>query len=161
MSDKTVDYKTILAQASALTVDEPDTLANLANLSAILFESLHSVNWAGFYLLRDEELVLGPFQGKSACVRIPVGRGVCGSAVANRRIERVDDVHQFDGHIACDAASLSEIVLPIYQNGEIAGVLDIDSPILARFTAEDEDGLIGFADLASEFISRDPRSIGL
>ncbi len=120
---------------------ETSFLATLANTSALLFERLSGVNWAGFYLLEGETLVLGPFQGKLACVRIPVGRGVCGTAVAQNSIQRVEDVHQFDGHIACDAASNSEIVLPITVNNRIIGVLDIDSVEFSRFAIDDERGL--------------------
>jgi GAF domain-containing protein len=120
---------------------ETSFLATLSNTSALLFERLDGVNWAGFYLLEGDTLVLGPFQGKIACVRIPVGRGVCGSAVAQNRVQRVEDVHQFDGHIACDAASNSEIVLPITVSGQIIGVLDIDSVEFSRFSEEDEKGL--------------------
>jgi GAF domain-containing protein len=120
---------------------ETSFLATLSNTSALLFERLDGVNWAGFYLLEGDTLVLGPFQGKIACVRIPVGRGVCGSAVAQNRVQRVEDVHQFDGHIACDAASNSEIVLPITVSGQIIGVLDIDSVEFSRFSDEDEKGL--------------------
>ncbi|MGY6029092.1 Free methionine-R-sulfoxide reductase [Phytobacter sp. AG2a] len=120
---------------------ETSFLATLANTSALLFERLSGVNWAGFYLLEGETLVLGPFQGKLACVRIPVGRGVCGTAVAQNSVQRVEDVHQFDGHIACDAASNSEIVLPITVNNKIIGVLDIDSVEFSRFAIDDERGL--------------------
>ncbi|ESS58170.1 protein yebR [Enterobacter cloacae S611] len=120
---------------------ETSFLATLSNTSALLFERLDGVNWAGFYLLEGDTLVLGPFQGKIACVRIPVGRGVCGSAVAQNRVQRIEDVHQFDGHIACDAASNSEIVLPITVSGQIIGVLDIDSVEFSRFSEEDEKGL--------------------
>ncbi|TAT60071.1 GAF domain-containing protein, partial [Enterobacter cloacae] len=120
---------------------ETSFLATLANTSALLFERLSDVNWAGFYLLEGETLVLGPFQGKLACVRIPVGRGVCGTAVAENQIQRVEDVHAFDGHIACDAASNSEIVLPLVVKNQIIGVLDIDSTVFSRFTIEDEQGL--------------------
>jgi GAF domain-containing protein len=120
---------------------ETSFLATLANTSALLFERLTEVNWAGFYLLEGETLVLGPFQGKLACVRIPVGRGVCGTAVATNQVQRVEDVHAFDGHIACDAASNSEIVLPLVVKNQIIGVLDIDSTAFSRFTSEDEQGL--------------------
>jgi len=119
----------------------PVFLATLANTSALLFERLSDVNWAGFYLLEGETLVLGPFQGKLACVRIPVGRGVCGTAVAQNQVQRVEDVHAFDGHIACDSASNSEIVLPLTVKNQIIGVLDIDSTVFGRFSAEDEQGL--------------------
>jgi len=120
---------------------ETSFLATLANTSALLFERLDGVNWAGFYLLEGDTLVLGPFQGKIACVRIPVGRGVCGTAVAQNSVQRVEDVHQFAGHIACDAASNSEIVLPVILNKQIIGVLDIDSVEFSRFAIEDEHGL--------------------
>jgi len=126
---------------SALMTGETSFLAVLANTSALLFERLEEVNWAGFYLLEGDTLVLGPFQGKIACVRIPSGKGVCGTAVATDAIQRVDDVHAFAGHIACDAASNSEIVLPVRVNGQIIGVLDIDSTQYARFSEEDEIGL--------------------
>ncbi|WLI76039.1 GAF domain-containing protein [Kosakonia sp. H02] len=134
-------YADLNRDFQALMAGETSFLATLANTSALLFERLDGVNWAGFYLLEGDTLVLGPFQGKIACVRIPVGRGVCGSAVAQRRVQRVEDVHQFDGHIACDAASNSEIVLPVTVNNQIIGVLDIDSVEFSRFTAEDEQGL--------------------
>ncbi len=120
---------------------ETSALATLSNTSALLFERLDGVNWAGFYLLEGDTLVLGPFQGKIACVRIPVGRGVCGTAVATNSVQRVEDVHAFDGHIACDSASNAEIVLPITVYQQIIGVLDIDSTVFGRFQAEDEQGL--------------------
>ncbi len=120
---------------------ETSALATLSNTSALLFERLDGVNWAGFYLLEGDTLVLGPFQGKIACVRIPVGRGVCGTAVATASVQRVEDVHAFDGHIACDSASNAEIVLPITVNQQIIGVLDIDSTVFGRFQAKDEQGL--------------------
>ena len=115
----------------------PHPIANLANASALLYGALEDVNWAGFYLMKDGRLVLGPFQGKPACIEIPVGRGVCGTAVAQDKTQRVPDVHQFPGHIACDGASRSEIVIPIHAGGQIAGVLDLDSPIRGRFTEAD------------------------
>lgn len=125
----------------ALMTGETSFLATLANTSALLFERLSDVNWTGFYLLEGETLILGPFQGKIACVRIPVGRGVCGSAVAQKKVLRVDDVHAFDGHIACDSASNAEIVLPLVVEDRVIGVLDIDSTAFNRFTEEDEEGL--------------------
>ncbi|MFQ0834222.1 MULTISPECIES: GAF domain-containing protein [Citrobacter freundii complex] len=125
----------------ALMAGETSFLATLANTSALLYERLSEVNWAGFYLLENDTLVLGPFQGKIACVRIPVGRGVCGTAVAQNQVQRIEDVHTFDGHIACDAASNAEIVLPIMVENQIIGVLDIDSTVFGRFTEEDEQGL--------------------
>ncbi|MBY8126685.1 GAF domain-containing protein [Vibrio fluvialis] len=134
-------YHRLTKQAVALLESEPDMIANLSNLSALLNMELEDLNWVGFYLMRDGELVLGPFQGKPACVRIPVGRGVCGTAVATNSVQRVYDVHEFEGHIACDAASNSEIVIPFSINGEVAGVLDIDSPCVGRFSETDEEGL--------------------
>lgn len=134
-------YADLNRDFSALMAGETSFLATLANTSALLFERLEGVNWAGFYLLEGETLVLGPFQGKIACVRIPVGKGVCGTAVSTKSIQRIEDVHAFDGHIACDAASNSEIVLPMTVNGELIGVLDIDSTEFGSFTPEDQLGL--------------------
>lgn len=135
-------YQELSRDLSALNSGEKAFLPVLANCSALLFERMIGLNWAGFYLLSEREtLVLGPFQGKSACVRIPVGKGVCGSAVATGKVQRVADVHQFSGHIACDSASNSEIVLPLRSNGVIIGVLDIDSPHFSHFDHEDEAGL--------------------
>ncbi|PJC87959.1 Free methionine-(R)-sulfoxide reductase [Vibrio sp. HA2012] len=134
-------HQTLIKQAIALVEDETDLIANLANLSALLYMELEALNWAGFYLLKGNELVLGPFQGKPACVRIPLGRGVCGTAVAENRTQRVYDVHQFEGHIACDAESNSEIVIPFSVNGKVVGVLDIDSPQIGRFSEDDQQGL--------------------
>lgn len=134
-------YQRLTKQAVALLESETDLIANLSNLSALLNMELEDLNWVGFYLMRDGELVLGPFQGKPACVRIPVGRGVCGTAVATNSVQRVDDVHEFEGHIACDAASNSEIVIPFSMSGEVVGVLDIDSPNVGRFSKIDEEGL--------------------
>lgn len=141
MENKANFYSLLTRQAVSLIQDEPNLIANLSNISALLFDALDDINWAGFYLDEGSELVLGPFQGKPACVRIPYGRGVCGSAFSHRKVERVEDVHLFDGHIACDAASNSEIVLPLYQGEKCIGVLDIDSPKKARFDQEDETGL--------------------
>ena len=137
-------YRRLTKQAVALIESETDMIANLSNISALLSMELDDLNWAGFYLMKGDELVLGPFQGKPACVRIPVGRGVCGTAVATNSVQRIYDVHQFEGHIACDAASNSEIVIPFSINGEIAGVLDIDSPNVGRFSEIDEEGLVFF-----------------
>lgn len=125
-------------QIKAISENEKDLIANLSNISACLNEHLKDINWVGFYLMKGGELVLGPFQGKVACIRIPIGKGVCGSAVKERKVLRIDDVHQFKGHIACDGASNSEIVLPIYKNDEVVAVLDIDSPLFNRFSSEDE-----------------------
>ncbi|MBP5384256.1 MAG: GAF domain-containing protein [Lachnospiraceae bacterium] len=135
------DYKMLCAKAEALMEDPKWDITVYANLSALLYEELSDINWAGFYLLRDGELQLGPFQGKTACTRIPIGKGVCGTAVKEERVIRVEDVHAFPGHIACDSASESEIVLPIKRDGRIVGVLDIDSTIKGRFSEEDEEGL--------------------
>jgi len=142
-ASKSAGYAQLDAALAALLAGEHDFIANLANTSALLFTTLPQLNWAGFYLLRSpDELVLGPFQGKPACVRIALGRGVCGTAAATRRTVLVPNVHEFPGHIACDSASNSEIVLPlINNNGELLGVLDLDSPVLERFDAIDQQGL--------------------
>ena len=139
---KNVDYVALAAQLSALTEGIPYEIANLSNAAALLWETLPDINWAGFYKMEDGALVLYPFQGKPACIRIPIGRGVCGTAVAQDRAQVVYDVHQFPGHIACDCASNSEIVLPIHVNSRIWGVLDIDSPEIGRFTEADKEGLL-------------------
>jgi GAF domain-containing protein len=131
----------LVAQARALLAGQRDLVANAANLSALLFHSLYDVNWAGFYFLKGGELLVGPFQGKPACVTIPLGRGVCGTAAASGRIQRVADVQAFDGHIACDSDSRSEIVVPLVFSGEVRGVLDLDSPVPDRFDQRDEDML--------------------
>ena len=135
------DYKLMKAQLEALIRDVPYEIANFANASALIWQGLADINWAGFYLMRDGMLVLGPFQGKPACTRIAVGRGVCGTAVAQDATQLVPDVHAFPGHIACDCASNSEIVVPIHKNGAVYGVLDIDSPLLNRFSEADREGL--------------------
>ncbi len=149
-----VDYKTIAAQLAALTEGVPYKIANLANASALLWQELPEINWVGFYQMVDGALVLGPFQGKPACIRIPVGRGVCGTAVAEDAVQLVYDVHQFPGHIACDGASNSEIVLPLHVNGEIWGVLDIDSPVIGRFTEQDRAGLEKIAAILEQVLGR-------
>ena len=136
-----MNYKELIMQVDALTAGVPHVIANLANVSAAIWQEMDNINWAGFYLMEGGKLVLGPFQGKPACIEIPVGKGVCGTAVAERKTQLVEDVHQFPGHIACDCASNSEIVVPMYKNGEVFGVLDIDSPYYARFTAEDQAGM--------------------
>lgn len=135
------DYEALIAQTEALVSGIPHRIANLANVSALIFDTLEDLNWAGFYLLEDETLVLGPFQGKPACIEIPVSRGVCGAAVREDRSQLVPDVHAFAGHIACDSASRSELVVPLHQNGAVIGVLDLDSPSPARFTEADRDGM--------------------
>lgn len=145
-SDKPRFYAELAAQARALVQGEPDRIANAANIAALIFYALPRINWAGLYFLQGDELVLGPFQGKPACVRIPVGRGVCGTAVAEARSQLVHDVHAFPGHIACDIASRSELVVPLWNaTGQVIGVLDIDSPDLARFDAVDLAGIEGIA----------------
>jgi L-methionine (R)-S-oxide reductase len=133
-------YRDLLAALDALTADEPDGIANMANASALIWQYLPDLNWAGFYRMVGGALVLGPFQGKAACIRIPVGKGVCGAAAATRTTQLVEDVHAFPGHIACDAASRSELVVPIVHGDTLIGVLDLDSPEPARFDAEDAAG---------------------
>lgn len=141
-SNKPAFYGALCGQLKGLLEGETDVIANAANTSALLFDQMPELNWAGFYFLKsDDELVLGPFQGKPACVRIAVGRGVCGSAVAEARSILVEDVHAFPGHIACDAASRSELVVPIQHDGRILGVIDLDSPMPARFDADDQAGI--------------------
>jgi GAF domain-containing protein len=134
-------YQLLAAQLESLLAGERDFVANAAQFSAFLFHELEGLNWAGFYLNRGEELVLGPFQGMVACVRIPFGRGVCGEAARSRQTQRIEDVHAFPGHIACDSASNSELVVPLIKEGRLIGVLDLDSPHLARFGAEDQAGI--------------------
>ena len=134
-------YPLLEAQLAALLAGERDFIANAAQFSAFLFQELADLNWAGFYLARGEQLVLGPFQGKVACVRIPFGRGVCGAAAASRQSQRVEDVHAFVGHIACDSASASELVVPLLKDGRLIGVLDLDSPSRGRFGVEDQAGI--------------------
>ena len=149
-----VNYKELCNKLAALMDGIPYRTANLSNAAALLWQELEEINWAGFYQLQDGRLVLGPFQGKPACILIPVGKGVCGTAVAENRVQRVEDVHRFPGHIACDSASNSEIVLPLSCRGEIWGVLDIDSPKLGRFTPEDEAGLALIAEEIGRMLSR-------
>lgn len=146
------DYKLLLRQLDTLTDNVAHPVANMANAAAILWDALSDINWAGFYLLEDGVLVLGPFQGKVACVEIPVGKGVCGTAVAENATQLVADVHQFPGHIACDSASNSEIVIPLRKDGNVVGVLDIDSPILKRFSESDREGLEQFAKILQDRI---------
>jgi len=134
-------YRLLCAQLESLLADEQDFIANAAQFSAFLYNQIDDLNWAGFYLNRNEELVLGPFQGQIACVRIPFGRGVCGAAAASRQTQLVEDVHAFPGHIACDSASNSELVVPLIKDGRLIGVLDLDSPKLARFTEADQAGI--------------------
>ncbi|HFL7943430.1 TPA: GAF domain-containing protein [Pseudomonas putida] len=134
-------YNLLAAQVQALFADERDFIANAAQFSAFLYNQVDDLNWAGFYLNRNEELVLGPFQGQVACVRIPFSRGVCGAAAATRQTQRVEDVHAFPGHIACDSASNSELVIPLVKEGRLIGVLDLDSPKVGRFSEADQVGL--------------------
>ena len=139
--NKSEMYASLLLQAQGLFYDEKDLIANAANLSSLLFNTLNDVNWAGFYFYKESELVLGPFQGLPACIRIAMGKGVCGAAAETLQTQLVEDVHTFEGHIACDAASRSEIVVPLVKDGELIGVLDIDSPSVARFDDEDRVGV--------------------
>jgi GAF domain-containing protein len=148
------DYKLMKAQLEALIRDVPYETANFANASALIWQGLADINWAGFYLMRDGMLVLGPFQGKPACTRIAVGRGVCGTAVAQDATQLVPDVHAFPGHIACDCASNSEIVIPIHKDGAVYGVLDIDSPLFNRFTETDREGLESLVQVLEEMLCR-------
>ena len=146
-ADKPTLYADLLAALDGLTSGEPDPIANMANAAALICETLPDLNWAGFYRNVGGELVLGPFQGRAACIRIPFGKGVCGAAAATLQPQRVDDVHAFPGHIACDAASASELVVPIVRDGELLAVLDLDSPQKARFDAEDEAGCVALCQL--------------
>ena len=146
------DYKLLTEQMKALAEDEKWFVPVMSNASAILYDNMEDLNWAGFYIMRDGALVLGPFQGKVACINIPVGKGVCGTAVAKDATMLVEDVHQFPGHIACDSASNSEIVVPIHKDGKVVAVLDIDSPKLARFNQDDKAGLEEFVKVIEEVI---------
>lgn len=139
--NKQQHYAQLAQQVEAIVASEQDLIANMANISAILYWALENVNWVGFYLVKDQQLVLGPFHGQPACIRIPIGTGVCGTAVSENSIQLIEDVHQFSGHIACDAASNSEIVLPIRKDNQVIAVLDIDSPDIARFDLDDSEGL--------------------
>ena len=155
--DKPTLYRDLLSAADAVTAGEPDGIANMANVAALLWQALPDINWAGFYRMvgdeaTDGELVLGPFQGKAACIRIALGKGVCGAAAASRETQLVKDVHAFPGHIACDAASRSELVVPVVHNGHLKAVIDLDSPTPARFTQEDADGIEALAALLANRI---------
>ena len=150
--DKATLYRDLASALQGLVGDEPDPIANMANAAGLIWESLPDLNWAGFYRNVGGELVLGPFQGRPACIRIPFGTGVCGVAAATRQIQRIADVHAFPGHIACDSASNSEIVLPLIRDGELLGVLDLDSPNPARFDEEDEAGLRVIAEILARAI---------
>ena len=146
-ADKAVMYRDLASALAGLMEGEPDAVANMANAVALIFETLPDLNWAGFYRNVGGELVVGPFQGRPACIRIAFGDGVCGAAAASLEVQRVDDVHAFPGHIACDAASVSELVVPIVRDGKLIAVLDLDSPKAARFDAEDEMGCVKLAEV--------------
>ena len=156
-ADKATLYKDLALALEGLTGGEPDAIANMANAAALIWESLPDLNWAGFYrnVAKEDgegELVLGPFQGRAACIRIPFGKGVCGAAAATLSVQRVDDVNAFPGHIACDAASASELVVPIVRDGELLAVLDLDSPNVGRFDAEDEAGCVALGAILAKAI---------
>lgn len=151
-NDKKELYEEVVLQLKGLFEDCPYVIANLSNASALLNQTMKEINWVGFYVMEKGQLVLGPFQGKPACVEIPIGRGVCGTAVKKDEIQLVKNVHEFPGHIACDSASNSEIVLPIHKDGKVWGVLDIDSPILGRFDEEDRDGLVQVVKVIEEML---------
>ena len=146
------DYKMLIMAAGAVLSECPHLIANLANISALIWEYTGDINWAGFYLMQDGKLVLGPFQGKAACTEIEVGSGVCGTAAMEKRTQLVRNVHEFAGHIACDSARTSEIVVPLFKDGEVFGVLDIDSPSLARFTEKDRDGFEALAKIIEKHL---------
>lgn len=147
IADKTGFYRELAQQLQGLFAGEKDMIANAANMSALIYQTMPDLNWTGVYLLKGEQLVLGPFQGKPACVRIPVGRGVCGTAVERKSSILVEDVHAFPGHIACDAASRSELVVPIFRGGETIGVIDLDSPLPSRFDTDDQAGMERLAEI--------------
>ena len=148
-ADKATLYRDLASALQGLLAGEPDPIANMANASALIFETLPDLNWVGFYRNVEGELVVGPFQGRPACIRIKFGEGVCGAAAATRQVQRVEDVNAFPGHIACDSASASEIVVPLIRDGNLLGVLDIDSPEIGRFTEEDEAGCIRLGEILS------------
>jgi L-methionine (R)-S-oxide reductase len=151
-ADKTMMYRDLASALGGLVAGEPDPIANMANASALIFETLPDVNWVGFYRNVGDELVLGPFQGRPACIRIKFGQGVCGVAAETRRVQRVEDVHAFSGHIACDSASNSEIVVPLVRDGELIGLLDLDSPTTGRFSEEDEAGCVRLGEILSRVL---------
>ena len=151
-ADKPALYRELAQWLESLVAGEPDPIANMANAAALIWESLPDLNWAGFYRNLSGELVLGPFQGRPACIRIPFGKGVCGTAAATRRVQRVEDVNAFPGHIACDSASASELVVPIVRNGELIAVLDLDSPSKGRFDAEDAAGCVALTEVLSRVL---------
>ena len=151
-ADTATMYRDLASALEGLVAGEPDPIANMANAAALVWETLPGLNWAGFYRNLGGELVLGPFQGRPACIRIAFGSGVCGVAAATLQPQRVDDVHAFDGHIACDSASASELVVPIVRDGELIAVLDLDSPDKARFTADDEAGCMKLAEILARVL---------
>jgi len=151
-ADKPVMYRDLASALEGLVAGETDSVANMANATALLWETLPDVNWVGFYRNIGGELVVGPFQGRPACIRIKFGEGVCGAAAQTRQVQRVEDVHAFPGHIACDSASNSEIVVPLIRDGELIGVLDIDSPKTGRFTEEDEAGCVRLGEILSKVL---------
>ena len=151
-ADKPTMYRDLASALEGLVTGEPDAVANMANAAALVWETLPDINWAGFYRNVGGELVLGPFQGRPACIRIAFGQGVCGAAAASLQVQRVDDVEAFPGHIACDSASVSELVVPIVRDGELVAVLDLDSPIRARFDADDEAGCVKLAEILAKVL---------
>jgi L-methionine (R)-S-oxide reductase len=150
--DKATMYRDLLSAVEGLTTGEADSIANMANVAALIWETLPNLNWAGFYRNVDGELVVGPFQGRPACIRIPFGDGVCGAAAATLKVQRIEDVNEFPGHIACDAESASELVVPIIRDGKLIAVLDLDSPRIANFTDEDEAGCVAVCDLLAKIL---------
>ena len=151
-ADKKMMYRDLLSAVEGLTSGEPDAIANMANVAALIWETLPDLNWAGFYRNVDGELIVGPFQGRPACIRIAFGHGVCGAAAETLQVQRVEDVHAFPGHIACDAASASELVVPIVRNGKLIAVLDLDSPTPSRFTEEDEVGCVAVCEQLAKIL---------
>ena len=151
-ADKATLYRDLISAAEGLTAGEPDPIANMANVAALVWETLPDLNWAGFYRNVDGELVVGPFLGRPACIRIAFGDGVCGAAAKTLQVQRVEDVHAFPGHIACDTASASELVVPIVRDGRLIAVLDLDSPTPSRFTEEDEAGCVALCDLLAKVL---------
>ena len=151
-AEKPTLYRDLASALEGLVAGEPDAIANMANASALIWETLPDLNWVGFYRNVGGELVLGPFQGRPACIRIPFGTGVCGVAAQTRAVQRIVDVHAFPGHIACDSASNSEIVVPLIRDGELLGVLDLDSPNTGRFTEEDEAGCVKLGEILSRVL---------
>ncbi len=153
MSNKAELYRDLLGQTKALISDESDIIANMANVSALLFDHLTKVNWVGFYRVIEDELVLGPFQGKVACIRIPFGKGVCGTSAATGDVQRIENVHQFEGHIACDASTNSELVIPVKVAGKVVAVLDLDSTELNRFDEQDEQGILALVQVFEQHLT--------